>query len=147
MPPATKSQVEEGTDRRRHRRPFAAGICLPIRFPCAPMKRLSFSTQLATLWTMVAAICSALVAVVWFMATSAESRQITDAKQQATSACTAVASRYSLSRPLSGAAASTDLMHAVLDIVLVQAHGVEGGFWTLPIHRQPMGSHVCPTPT
>lgn len=71
-----------------------------------------------------------LVAIVWIMAISAAGQQIAGARQQATAACEAVASRYSLSRPLSGAAGSTDLMHAVLDVVLAQEQSVEGGFWT-----------------
>ncbi|MPW23987.1 sensor histidine kinase [Paraburkholderia sp. CNPSo 3157] len=94
------------------------------------MKRLSFSTQLVALWALVAALCAMLVAIVWFMAISAGSQQIAGARQQATAACEAVATRYNLSRPMSGAAGNTDLMHAVLDIVLAQAPGVEGGFWT-----------------
>jgi signal transduction histidine kinase len=94
------------------------------------MKRPSFSTQLVALWALVAAICAMLVALAWFMASLAGSQQITSAKQQATAVCEAVTSRYNLSGPLSGAAANSDLMHAVLDIVLAQAQGVEGGFWT-----------------
>jgi signal transduction histidine kinase len=94
------------------------------------MKRLSFSTQLVALWAMVATICAMLVAAVWFIANSADGEQVAGAKRQASTACSAVASRYSLSRPLSGTAAHPDLMHAVLDTVLAQAPGVEGGFWT-----------------
>ncbi|CAB3803802.1 Adaptive-response sensory-kinase SasA [Paraburkholderia caffeinitolerans] len=94
------------------------------------MKRPSFSTQLVVLWALVAALCAVLVAIVGFMAISAESQQIAGARQQVTAACEAVASRYSLSRPLSAATGNTDLMHAVLDIVLAQEQNVEGGFWT-----------------
>lgn len=94
------------------------------------MKRPSFSTQLVALWALVAALCAMLVAAVWFMAISAESQQIAGARQQAAAACEAAASRYDLSRPLSGPPGNTDLMRAVLDTVLAQARGVEGGFWT-----------------
>ncbi len=82
-----------------------------------PMKRPSFSTQLVVLWALVAALCAMLVGIVWFMAISAEGQQMAGAAQQAAAACEAVASRYSLSRPLTRAASNTDLMQAVLDTV------------------------------
>jgi two-component system, NtrC family, sensor histidine kinase HydH len=94
------------------------------------MKRPSFSTQLVVLWGLIAAICAMLVAVMQIMSSAAESQQVAGARQQASVTCEAVASRYILSRPLAGAPANTDLMHAVLDMVLAQAPGVEGGFWT-----------------
>lgn len=100
-----------------------------------PMKRPSFSTQLVILWALVAALCAMLVAIVWFMAASAESQQIAGARQQARTACEAVAARYDLSRPLSTAEGSTDLMRVVINTVLAQAPGVEGGFWTSATHQ------------
>ena len=94
------------------------------------MKRPSFTTQLVALWALVAALCAMLVATVWFMAMSAESQQIAGARQQAAAACEAAASRYALSRSLSGPPGNTDVMRAALDTVLAEAKGVEGGFWT-----------------
>ncbi|WP_028203947.1 sensor histidine kinase [Paraburkholderia nodosa] len=95
------------------------------------MTRPSFSTQLATLWALVAGICAVLVALIWFMATSGESQQIAAARLHAASMCDAVSVRYSRSASLAGSsAANIDLMHAVLDTVLAQSPGVEGGFWS-----------------
>ncbi|HEY3539081.1 MAG TPA: HAMP domain-containing sensor histidine kinase [Trinickia sp.] len=93
------------------------------------MKRPSFSTQLVTSWILVAAICAMLIALVWFTANSAQSQQIAGARQQAAAACEAVAARYSRSISPADSAQNTDLMHSVLDIVLAQAPGIEGGFW------------------
>jgi signal transduction histidine kinase len=93
------------------------------------MPRPSFSTQLYVLWILVAILCSLLTGVVWLMLSSALGERVTDAKQQATATCVAVASRYDLSMQQPGEA-NVDLMHAVLDLVLVRTEGIEGGFWT-----------------
>ncbi|MDQ7978863.1 HAMP domain-containing sensor histidine kinase [Paraburkholderia sp. SARCC-3016] len=93
------------------------------------MPRPSFSTQLLTLWTLIAALCGLLSVAVWLMLSSALSERVVAAKQQAVAACTAVASRYDLSMQRPGET-NVDLMHAVLDLVLVQTDGIEGGFWT-----------------
>jgi signal transduction histidine kinase len=92
------------------------------------MPKPSFSTQLFALWLLVAVLCGLLTAAVWLMLSSALGERVTTAKQQATAACTSVASRYDLSmqRP---AEANVDLMHAVLDLVLIRTEGIEGGFW------------------
>lgn len=82
------------------------------------------------LWGLVAAMCASLLAVIWFMAGSAESRQTGTATQVSARACAAVASRYEMSVADAAAPLQTDLMHAVLDLVLVQVPGVEGGFWS-----------------
>lgn len=94
------------------------------------MKRLSFATQLVLLWALVAVVCAALISVIWLMVHSDQARQTALAKQQATAVCESVASRYSLSVQSTGDARDADLMHVVLDIVLAQAPGIEGGFWT-----------------
>ncbi|WP_250475518.1 HAMP domain-containing sensor histidine kinase [Caballeronia sp. GAFFF1] len=93
------------------------------------MPRPSFSTQLLTLWTLIAVLCGLLSVAVWLMLSSALGERVVTAKQQAEAACTAVASRYDLSMQRSGET-NLDLMHAVLDLVLVQTDGIEGGFWT-----------------
>lgn len=93
------------------------------------MPKPSFSTQLLTLWILIAALCGLLSVAVWLMLSSALSERVGTAKQQAAAACTAVASRYDLSMPHSGET-NVDLMHAVLDLVLIQTDGIEGGFWT-----------------
>jgi signal transduction histidine kinase len=93
------------------------------------MPRPSFSTQLLTLWILIAVLCGLLSVAVWLMLSSALSERVVTAKQQAAAACTAVASRYDLSMQRS-AETNVDLMHAVLDLVLIQTEGIEGGFWT-----------------
>jgi signal transduction histidine kinase len=93
------------------------------------MPRPSFSTQLLTLWILIAVLCGLLSVAVWLMLSSALSERVVAAKQQAAAACTAVASRYDLSMQRSGET-NVDLMHAVLDLVLIQTEGIEGGFWT-----------------
>ncbi|GGD77981.1 sensor histidine kinase [Caballeronia grimmiae] len=93
------------------------------------MPRPSFSTQLLTLWMLIAVLCGLLSVAVWLMLSSALSERVVAAKQQAAAACTAVASRYDLSMQRS-AETNVDLMHAVLDLVLIQTEGIEGGFWT-----------------
>jgi len=95
-----------------------------------PMKRPSFSAQLAVLWGLVAIICATLLVVVWVMARSAADRHVASAKVQATATCEAVASRYRQSILPSDAVASADLMRGILDVVLASAPGVEGGFWS-----------------
>ncbi|KVT85308.1 histidine kinase [Burkholderia ubonensis] len=94
------------------------------------MKRPPFSTQLVMLWALVAALCATLVAVVWVMASSAESQQIAGARAAGGAACEAVASRYDASVSSAGAGHDPALMHAILDIVLAREPDVEGGFWT-----------------
>jgi two-component system sensor histidine kinase HydH len=93
------------------------------------MKRLSFATQLVLLWALVAVVCVALAGEIWLLIQSDQSRQVSLASQQSATACEQVASRYSLSRQLNPDPYNADLMHAVLDAVLVQAPAVEGGFW------------------
>ncbi|MBW9102317.1 sensor histidine kinase [Paraburkholderia phenoliruptrix] len=93
------------------------------------MPRPSFSSQLLTLWILIAVLCGLLSVAVWLMLSSALSERVVAAKQQAEAACTAVASRYDLSMQRSGET-NVDLMHAVLDIVLIQTEGIEGGFWS-----------------
>jgi signal transduction histidine kinase len=93
------------------------------------MPRPSFSTQLLTLWILIAVLCGLLSVAVWLMLSSALSERVVAAKQQAAAACTAVASRYDLSMQRTSET-NVDLMHAVLDLVLIQTEGIEGGFWT-----------------
>jgi signal transduction histidine kinase len=66
---------------------------------------------------------------VWLMVSSALGERVAAARQQAGAACTAVASRYDMSMQREGET-NVDLMHAVLDLVLIQTDGVEGGFWS-----------------
>ncbi|HGL4257020.1 sensor histidine kinase [Burkholderia dolosa] len=94
------------------------------------MKRRSFSTQLVMLWALVAVLCATLVAVVWVMASSAESQQIAGARAQGGAACEAVASRYAGSASPSRQEPDPERMHAILDSVLAHTPDVEGGFWT-----------------
>ena len=78
---------------------------------------------------LIAGLCGLLSVAVWLMMSSALGERVVAAKQQATAACMAVASRYDLSMQRSGET-NIDLMHAVLDLVLIQTDGIEGGFWT-----------------
>ncbi len=75
----------------------------------------------------------ALVGIVWLMIVSAQGQQVALAQQQSLAACDAVASRYNLSLQEPGKP-NTDLMHAVLDVVLARTDGVEGGFWSSSLH-------------
>jgi two-component system sensor histidine kinase HydH len=93
------------------------------------MKRISFATQLVLLWALVAVVCTLLAGIIWLLIQTDQSRQIAIASQQSAAACEHVATRYSLSHELNKDAHDTDLMHAVLDTVLVQAPKIEGGFW------------------
>jgi two-component system sensor histidine kinase HydH len=93
------------------------------------MKRISFATQLVLLWALVAVVCTLLAGIIWLLVQTDQSRQISIASQQSVAACEHVAARYSFSRQLTKDAYDTDLMHAVLDTVLIQAPKVEGGFW------------------
>lgn len=93
------------------------------------MKRISFATQLVLLWALVAVVCTLLVGIIWLLVETDQSRQVSLASQQSVAACEHVAARYSLSRQFAGNTYDTDLMHAVLDAVLIQAPKVEGGFW------------------
>jgi signal transduction histidine kinase len=93
------------------------------------MPKPSFSTQLLALWILIAVLCGLLSGAVWLMLSSALGERVVAAKQQAAAACTASASRYDLSTQGSGET-NVELMHAVLDLVLIQTDGIEGGFWT-----------------
>ncbi|WP_322033862.1 HAMP domain-containing sensor histidine kinase [Paraburkholderia sp. J76] len=111
------------------------------------MPRPSFSTQLYVLWILVAILCSLLTGVVWLVLSSALGERVTVAKQQAAATCMAVASRYDLSMQRPGEA-NVDLMHAVLDLVLVRTEGIEGGFWTpAPAPGAPNGFLAYAFPT
>lgn len=111
-------------------------------------RRLSFASQLVVFWLLVAIMCAVLIGLVWFMAQANLGRQIGLARQQGLAGCETIGSRYDLSidrtpQPAAGqtgalpaatppvppAMPNTDLMHAILDIVLAQMEGVEGGFW------------------
>lgn len=93
------------------------------------MKRISFATQLALLWALVAVVCMLLAGIIWLLFQTDQSRQISTASQQSIAACQHVAARYALSRQLGTDSPATDLMHAVLDTVLIQTPKIEGGFW------------------
>jgi two-component system, NtrC family, sensor histidine kinase HydH len=93
------------------------------------MKRISFATQLVLLWALIAVVCTLLAGIIWLLIQTDQSRQISVASQQSATACEHVAARYSLSHELNKDARDIDLMHAVLDTVLVQAPKIEGGFW------------------
>ncbi len=93
------------------------------------MKRISFANQLVLLWALIAVVCTLLAGVIWLLFQTDQSRQISAASQQSIAACEHVAARYSLSRLAASNAYDADLMHAVLDTVLIQAPKIEGGFW------------------
>ena len=96
----------------------------------ADSARLSFSSQLAVFWALVAVMCALLCALVLFMAQENAGRRIDAARERSVAGCQAVASRYDLSIDNNrDTDPHTDLMHAILDVVLAQMHGVEGGFW------------------
>ena len=121
MPQMVKSDGETGVSPGRRYAHF---------LPDKSMQRPSFAVQIVMLWGLIAAMCAALLAVIWFMASSAESYQTGVATQLGERSCVAVANRYEMSLANAAAPLQTDLMHAVLDLVLVQLPGVEGGFWT-----------------
>lgn len=130
-------------------------------------RRLSFASQLVVFWLLVAVMCAVLIGIVWFMAQANPGRQIGLARQQGLGACEMIGSRYDLSidrapespTPAASSASvstnpsteppadpppipatpNTDLMHAILDIVLEPMDGVEGGFWR-PLQGGPRGS-------
>jgi signal transduction histidine kinase len=111
------------------------------------MSRPSFSTQLFALWILVAVLFGLLTSAVWLMLSSALGERVGVARQQALAACTAVASRYDLSmqRP---SETDVDLMHAVLDLVLIRTEGIEGGFWSnAPASGAPNGFLAYAFPT
>ncbi|BBU31105.1 hypothetical protein BTHE68_48390 [Burkholderia sp. THE68] len=110
------------------------------------MPRPSFSTQLFALWVLVAVLCGLLTAAVWLMLSSALGERVTAAKHQAAAACTAIASRYDLSMQRPGET-NVDLMHAVLDLVLIRTDGIEGGFWNDAAAGAPNGFLAYAFPT
>jgi len=111
------------------------------------IKRPSFSAQIAILWGLVAVISATLLVVVWVMVRSAADQQVANAKLQATIACEAIAVRYRQSILPADAAASTDLMRGILDVVLVSVPGVEGGFWSPRAGLSPNGFLAYSFPT
>ncbi|MBB3258498.1 signal transduction histidine kinase [Paraburkholderia bannensis] len=111
------------------------------------MPRPSFSTQLFALWILVAVLCGLLAASVWLVLSSALGERVEAARQQAAAACAAVAARYDASMQRPGEA-NVDLMHAVLDLVLIRTEGIEGGFWTSePASNIPNGFLAYAFPT
>ncbi|CAM2158815.1 histidine kinase (plasmid) [Pararobbsia alpina] len=108
------------------------------------MPRPSFSTQLLALWILIAVLCGLLSVAVWLMLSSALSERVDAARRQAATTCTAVASRYDLSMQRSGET-NVDLMHAVLDLVLIQTDGIEGGFWTNEPNSNGFIAYAFPT--
>jgi two-component system sensor histidine kinase HydH len=98
----------------------------------AASRRLSFASTLALFWALVAVMCAVLIGLVWFMAAANVGRQVGLARQTTLGACETVASRYDLSTDRTAASPqpNSDLMHAILDVVLAQMQGVEGGFWS-----------------
>lgn len=91
-------------------------------------RRLSFANQLAVFWVLVAVMCAVLIGLVGFMANANGSHQLDLARRASLAGCQSVATRYDWSAEPSQRDGS-DLMHAILDIVLAQMDGVEGGFW------------------
>jgi signal transduction histidine kinase len=111
------------------------------------MPRPSFSTQLFTLWLLVAVLCGLLSGAVWLTLSSALGERVVVAKEQAAAACEAVASRYDMSMQHPDAT-NVDLMHAVLDLVLIRTEGIEGGFWAKePASGAPNGFLAYAFPT
>lgn len=111
------------------------------------MPRPPFSTQLLTLWILVTILCGLLTAAVWLMLSSALGERVTAARRQASAACTAVAAHYDASMQRPGET-NVDLMHAVLDIVLIRTTGIEGGFWgRAPASAAPNGFLAYAFPT
>ncbi|MCY0388738.1 HAMP domain-containing sensor histidine kinase [Robbsia sp. Bb-Pol-6] len=99
-----------------------------------PSRRLSFAGQLAIFWVLVAALCAVLLGLLGFMANANGARQLDLARQSSLAGCQSVASRYDASAEPSQPA-SSDLMHAILDIVLAHMEGVEGGFWRIDLEH------------
>lgn len=111
------------------------------------MARPSFSTQLLTFWILVTILCGLLMAAVWLMLSSALDERVMAARRQASAACAAVAAHYDASMQRPGET-DVDLMHAVLDIVLVRSTGIEGGFWsraTVPAAPDGFQAYAFPT--
>jgi len=111
-------------------------------------RRLSFASTLALFWVLVAVMCAVLIGLVWFMGGANVGRQVGLTRQTALSACETVASRYDLStdRTVGSPQPNTDLMHAILDVVLAQMQGVEGGFWSnTNLARGTLDAYAYPT--
>ena len=111
-------------------------------------RRLSFASTLALFWVLVAVMCAVLIGLVWFMAGANVGKQIGLARQTAVGACETVASRYDLStdRTVANPQPNIDLMHAILDVVLAQMQGVEGGFWSnTDLARGKLDAYAFPT--
>ena len=114
----------------------------------AASRRLSFASTLALFWVLVAVMCAVLIGLVWFMAAANVGRQVGLARQTALGACETVASRYDLStdRTAGSPQPNIDLMHAILDVVLAQMQGVEGGFWSnTNLARGTLDAYAYPT--
>jgi signal transduction histidine kinase len=113
-----------------------------------PSRRLSFASQLAIVWALVAVMCALLIGLVGFMADATGVRQFDLARQSGLAGCEAVASRYDWSTE-APQPEGTDLMHAILDVVLAQMSGVEGGFWRMdavnPAARGTFDAYAFPT--
>ncbi|SAK98541.1 integral membrane sensor signal transduction histidine kinase [Caballeronia fortuita] len=110
------------------------------------MPRLSFSAQLTALSTLIAALCGLMAGAVWLMFSSALTERVNLATQDAATACAAVASRYDLSMPRTGET-DIELMHAVLDLVLIRTEGIEGGFWSSAAAAPGFLAYAFPTYT
>jgi signal transduction histidine kinase len=72
-----------------------------------------------------------MITALWLTYSSALTERINVAKQEAATACADVASRYDMSLQRPGET-NVDLMHVVLDLVLIRQEGIEGGFWAGP---------------
>ncbi len=92
---------------------------------------MTLRTRLWLMWCFAALVCAALALIVRDVYSIGTDAQIARSRELATAACESIAAEYAQSTAATEAAASNlrDLMHAVLELVLREASGVEGGFW------------------
>ncbi len=91
----------------------------------------SLRAQLVAFWLILLAMCLALGVVMWLLYSRSSTAQVASVRRQAEQACTAIASRYAASLADPGAESpQLDLLQVLLQLVLLEAQGIEGGAWS-----------------
>lgn len=92
---------------------------------------MTLRTRLWLMWGFAALVCVALALIVKDVYSVGTDAQIARSKESTAAACEAIAGEYSQGALNAGGEgpASANLMHAVLELILRETSGVEGGFW------------------
>lgn len=91
----------------------------------------SLRGQLIAFWVILLTVCIALGVVMVVLFRSSAGALIAEAQAGAEQSCRAIAARYARSMADPAAAApQIDLLHVLLQLVLVEAPHVEGGVWS-----------------